>query len=174
VTAPDRAKLPIFAIGHRHRLLPLLITLPGTEGDQLPKAVNIEVIVSVKVAPQPIVPDVSPLRASVDDATSALPAADGNRHANVSPDASPNLAGTPAAASRGAERQAWPFPHTGKERDAAEAIASGTQPKKSLLARTKPGKPLFNGVGGRTSMKTPAQGAWTSLLNTPPSAADAR
>jgi hypothetical protein len=77
VTAPDRAKLPIFAIGHRHRLLPLLKTLPGTEGDQLPKAVNIEVIVSVKVAPQPIVPDVSPLRASVDDATSALPAADG-------------------------------------------------------------------------------------------------
>jgi hypothetical protein len=95
VTAPDRAKLPIFAIGHRHRLLPFLITLPGTEGDQLPKAVNIEVIVSVKVSPQPIVPDVSPLRAAVDDATSALPAADGNRHANVSPDASPNLAGTP-------------------------------------------------------------------------------
>ena len=61
MTAPDRAKLPIFAIGHRHRLLPLLKTLPGTEGDQLPKAVNIEVIVSVKVAPQPIVPDVSPL-----------------------------------------------------------------------------------------------------------------
>ena len=172
MTAPDRAKLPIFAIGHRHRLLPFLITLPGTEGDQLPKAVNIEVIVSLKVAPQPIVPDVSPLRAAVDDATSALPATDGNRHANVSPDASPNLAGTPRSRLPRRRAPSLALPHTGKERDAAEAIASGTQSKKSLLARTKPGKPLFN--DGRMSMKTPAQSAWTSLLNTPPSAADAR
>jgi hypothetical protein len=142
VTAPDRAKLPIFAIGHRHRLLPLLKTLPGTEGDQLPKAVNIEVIVSVKVAPQPIVPDVSPLRASVDDATSALPAADGTGTPMSAPMRPRTWRGRRAAASHGAERQAWPFPHTGKEPDAAEAIASGTQPKKSLLARTKPGKRL--------------------------------
>ena len=110
MTAPDRAKLPIFAIGHRHRLLPLLKTLPGTEGDQLPKAVNIEVIVSVKVAPQPIVPDVSPLRASVDDATSALPAADGTGTPMSAPMRPRTWRGRRAAASDGAERQAWPFP----------------------------------------------------------------
>ena len=141
MTAPDRAKLPIFAIGHRHRLLPLLITLPGTEGDQLPKAVNIEVIVSVKVAPQPIVPDVSPLRASVDDATSALlpPMAQARQ---CQPRCVPELGGDAA--------QPPPTAPSAKPGPSLTPAKSATQPKqsllskKSLLARTKPGKPLFN------------------------------
>ena len=60
---PDRAKLPVFAIGAGvvHAigiaiLLPLLITLPGT-GDNPQRPVNIEVDVSAKAPPRPVVPD---------------------------------------------------------------------------------------------------------------------
>ncbi len=188
----DRAKLPVFAIGAGvvHAigiaiLLPLLITLPGT-GHNPQRPVNIEVNVNAKGPPRPIVPDVASMHYAADDATSALPAADdatfalpaagGRPLVDVSPDASPEdglqappLSGKPAASAAPAKKVK---PKAGaKSFRPASKTARAPQQKKSILAR---GKPLFKGTGGRTSVKTPAQGSWTSLLNASPSAADAR
>ncbi len=177
----DRAKLPVFAIGAGvvHAigiaiLLPLLITLPGT-GHNPQRPVNIEVNVSAKAAPRPILPDVASMHPAADDATSALPAAGGRPLADVSPDASPQdalqapLSGKPAASAAPAKK-VKPKAEAKSFKPAAKT-ARAPQPKKSILAW---GKPLFKGAGGRTSVKTPAQGSWTSLLNASPSAADAR
>ena len=182
---PDRAKLPVFAIGAGvvHAigiaiLLPLLITLPGS-GDNPQRPVNIEIDVSAKAPPRPVVPDVASMHPAADDATSALPAAGGSPLADVSPDASPDdalqaapLSDKPAASAAPAKK-VKPKVEAKSFRPAAKT-ARAPQPKKSILARGKPGKPLFKGTGARASVKTPAQGSWTSLLNASPSAADAR
>jgi hypothetical protein len=186
VIRPNRPKLPLFAIGSGvvHAigiaiLLPLLITLPGTGGDKRQRPVNIEVEVSAKSPPRPVVPDVSSLHPAADDATSALPATDSGALADIRPDASSGEArkaavprDKPVVSVASAKKvKSKPKVEAKGIKPAAKA-ARAPQPKKSLLARAKPGKPLFKGTGAR--VKAPAQGSWTSLFNASPSAADAR
>ncbi len=190
---PDRPKLPVFAIGAGvvHAiglaiLLPLLITLPGPGADIKQTPVNIEVDVGSPDPPRPVVPDVSSGRAASDETTSALPAspepdvgAD-----DVSPDTSPDAvqdteqqavpsSPKPAPAAAVPAKRAKPKVEAKSAKPAAKVVRA-PQPKKSVVARAKPSKPLFWGSSARASVKTPAQGSWTSLFNAPPSAADAR
>ncbi len=169
----DRIKLPVFAIGAGviHAiglavLLPLLITLPGPGSDIDPHAVAIDVDIVPASPPSPKVDgDV--------DQTSALPAATGSDEApgavaDVGPETSP---ATPAEEQESAPAKEQPAataaPAT-KPKAKPAKITRAPAPKKPVLARAKPAKPLFR-RSAKDLAKGPApfKGSWSMLLGGP-------
>jgi hypothetical protein len=182
----DRPNLPIFAIGagavHLIALailLPLLITLPGPGRNTRPKPVNVEVDLGSPASPKPIVPDVSSMAAH--DETAALPSgseAGGetlNPLAGVGPDAAPSSQGEHEAAPARVE----PAASTPARKLKAKVQAKVAKPAAKPVRAAPHRKTLFAWgprpfLGGSTA-RSKAQGpSWSALLNSAPSAADAR
>jgi hypothetical protein len=191
----DKINLPVFAIGAGviHAvglavLLPLLITLPGPGSDIDPQAVTVDVAIVPASPPSPKVePEVEQTSALPDspptadppakDAPATEPDESPSAVADVGPETSPSsmpAAGqTFAPAAEGPAATAGPAKRTkakveGKGAKPAKVVRAAA-PKKPVLARAKPAKPLFR-RSAKDLAKGPApfKGSWSALLGGPP------